>query len=542
MNKVISSGNITTFLQTDKNIQSILLFLYFTAVSLSMILSGYTFLDEMDDMYLRSFLIAGETRTSIMSIPLSNLISTLYGYMPLLQWYSLTIFIYMSIISLLFAFYITNLKDKHLKILAVLLSTLILIHAWLGISITFVTLLLVALSIPLIRNHQVTFWILILLASLLRGGIIFSILPLLMIPYILLFKKESLTQKKIIAIFILMSTILFNNYLPSLDHEYKEWLSYNKARTYFNDYNGIDKKNILSDNEKLISNTWWLQDEILLPTEKVIQAAGTKLDAIIISFTNFNIGKIISIFYNNKLLILLFLIAAYIIYKEQKNTSRLLYVFFAISFFILLVVRDMNRVSYPLTILWGTLLFLKLLKDQKITLLKGSIIIAVFLLILDLPRLRVYHYQENEKLKNEFIHLMNLYPIKYEPAVGFPRSWGIIGRVFKQSHLFRESQWAPFNEDGLLIAGWTVRHPHFYKSHDISFKGEARKYKSFYDFIIDENVGFIGSKESDSTLNNTILKMYDKKYAHQVNCYHAIKVLGESEHFSITQIIKKCEK
>ena len=86
------------------------------------------------------------------------------------------------------------------------------------------------------------------------------------------------------------------------------------------------------------------------------------------------------------------------------------------------------------------------------------------------------------------------------------------------------------------------RHSYFYRTHDISFKEERRKYKTFYEFLIDENTGFIGSKIGNPAMSSAILKMYDEKYVHEENCHHEIKVLDESEHFSITQIIKKCEE
>ncbi len=130
--------------------------------------------------------------------------------------------------------------------------------------------------------------------------------------------------------------------------------------------------------------------------------------------------------------------------------------------------------------------------------------------------------------------------MKYEPALGFPRSFQDTIIVLKQNRLFYESQW--IQDGSMLLAGWASRHPYFYKSHDISFKGEKRKYKTFYEFLMDENTGFIGSKISDPITNSSILKMYDKKYPLERDCHHVIKTLDESEHFSITQIIKKCEK
>lgn len=530
--------------QTQENTKYMLwLFFYFTVISLAIVLSGYSLFSANDDLSLWNFLIAKEGGTLIMSDVLSILISTLYDFIPQIQWYSLTLYIYMSVISLLFAFYIAKLKDKHLKIILILLGTIILIHTWMSITITLVTLLLIVLSVPLIRNHQVGFWALLLLASFLRTDIIISTLPLLVIAYLLLFKKESLTKKKTITIFILFGAILFNYFSPALDNEYSEWLRYNKARTYFTDLNGVDEKNVLSEDEKILVYTWWQQDEILLPTEKVIQAAGSKIDVIVNRFSKLTIKNILGLLYRHPLLIFLILMTIYIVYKEPKNIPRALYILFAIGLLTLLLIRDLDRVTFPLIILWSILLFIKLLKDQEYTILKGFLSIAALILIVELPRDRVLKSQDNDKLKDEFVYLMNKYPMKYEPALGFPRSFGReSGIALKQNRLFDEDQWISYNNpSGLLPSGWIVRNSYFYRTRDISFKGEKRKHKTFYEFLIDENTGFIGSKTSDSSMNNTILRMYDKQYISQKNCHHEIKVLDESKHFSITQIFIECD-
>ena len=540
----VLNRHINTLFKIDIKIQSVLvLFLYFTTVSLSMILSGYTFLGSNDGLNLLTFLVDGESRTLIMSYPLSILISTLYDKVPHVQWYSITIFMYMSVISVLFSIYITKLKDKHLQIILILLSTVILIHAWLGITITLMTLLLIVLAVPLIRDHQIAFWSLILLASFLRINMMVSLLPLLGIIYLLLFNKESLTIKKVITILILLSAVLFNNFSPSLDHDYKEWLQYTKARAYFIDLNGIDKKDILSEDEKIISYTWWVQDEVLLPTEKVIQSSGSSINAITDRVTNLNIKDILGIFYRHKLFIFLVLLTIYIVFKEQKNRDRILYLLFSIGLLTLPIIRDVDRVTFPLVFLWSILIFLKLLKEQKITLLKSFLLIAALVLLVELPVSRVIHYQDRENFKNEFLDLANKHPMKYEIPYSFPRDYDSnLGKVLNQNHFFNEHQWISVYNDKLLLPSWIIRHPYFYKSYDISTKDEKRKYKTYYEFLMDENTGFIGSKRSNSLTNSTILKMYNKYYSVKKNCCHTVKIIDESEHFSITQIIEKCEK
>ena len=224
---------IKILLKTDTNMQNVLvLFLYFTTVSVVMITSGYTYLNDNDDLILWSLLTTGEPRTLIMSYPLSIVLSTLYNYFPQVEWYSLMVFFYLSLISLLFSFYISLLNDKYLKILSILIGTIILIHVWLQVSVTLLTLLLIVVSIPLVRKHQVIFWILVVIASFLRVGIIFSLSPILFLAYLLLFEKKYLTLKQIFTILALSIVILFNYISPSFNKEYTEWMQYNKARAF----------------------------------------------------------------------------------------------------------------------------------------------------------------------------------------------------------------------------------------------------------------------------------------------------------------------
>jgi len=548
MNKEILNQKTNIFSLKEHSLQTILLFLYFTGISLAMIVSGYTYLNDNDDWTLWNLLINGEPRTLIMSYPLSTLLSTLYKSFPQIEWYSITVFIYFSLISLLFSFYISYVNNKFLKVLSVLIATLILIHVWLQVSVTILTLLLVAISIPLIRKYQVLFWILILMASFLRTGIIFSLSPLFLLAYFLLCEKNYFTSKRVLIILALFSVILFNYISPSLNKEYKEWMQYNMARSYFVDLKGEDKKNILSKDEKFLSYTWYAGDAVLLPSQKVIDAAGSAKDVAIdkLSMTLQSFRAILHLGWSkerkHKLLIFLILLTLYIMYKEQSNLFRVYYLLFIAGFFSLTIVRDNDRAIFPIIVLWGILVFLKLLKKQKIFLLQGFLLIAIPILIMDLPVKRIVNNTANQKLKNEFTQLIHKYPMKYEVASSFPRVLYDVGNVFMQSHLFDERQWIHSVKDNVLFSAWISRHPYFYDSHNISFKGEQRKYDNFHAFLLDQNTAFIGSKRSNPAVNDILLKMYDEKFEHSENCYHMIKVLDETEHFSLTQLIKNCEQ
>jgi len=216
---------------------------------------------------------------------------------------------------------------------------------------------------------------------------------------------------------------------------------------------------------------------------------------------------------------------------------------FIVGFFVATLLRDNDRGFFPIIVAWGILIFIKLLDQRKDLLLKGFLSIAVLLLIIDLPVDRILNYQTNEKLKNECIQLINKYPdMTYEVSESFPRELNTIGYVFMQSHIFDEKDWVHPGRENILFPSWTSRNPYVYDSHHISFNGKKRKYDSFYEFLTDEHVGFIGSRKVNKETNDVILKMYNKKYAQHKTCYHMIKVIDESEHFSITKLIQKCDK
>lgn len=383
----------------------------------------------------------------------------------------------------------------------------------------------------------------------LRIGILVSLLPLFGIVYVLLFNKKSMTYRNYILIFVLFCSIVFNFISPNLNKEYKEWLQYNKARTYFVDLKGYPKKNTLSQDETFLARNWWAEDDTLLSTEKVISTARTvpiaTVQALYKSTKSFKhfVHVIIDKIYTHKLIIFLVIFTLYLIYKESKIYNKVFYLIFMVGFFLVIILRDHDRVTFPIMILWSILVFLKLYEQQTNLFSKIFLFVTIPMLIDALPINRIVNKDQNEKLKTEFIQLTQKYPqMKYEVSTVFPRLWlSDIDEVFKQSHLFDEGRWMHCTRNSIMLSSWIARHPYFYKFHNISFKEQKRKYNSYYEFLLDKNTGFIGTIKPEEQINNTILKMYDEKHSDQENCHHSIKVLCESEHFSLTQLTKKCD-
>ncbi len=516
------------------------LFFYFSLISIGIIQLGYSFLGENDDWVLWYFLSAGESGTLIMSYPLSSVISYLYRYVPDINWYSWVMFVYISLISFLAAYHIERVKDRSIIKLLIIIVSMMLIYTWMNITITMVTLLLIAMSAPFIRIDPIKFWILLTLAGLLRVDLIISIAPIFILTYLILFRKNLLTPKKVILVFTLLSTLIATHISVSLDQEYKDWLTFVKARGYFVDLHGEDKLNILSEDEEFISRTWWIGDDSLLSTQKVIDAASSSsIDIISSSFSNLEPIELLKTFAHSKLLFFLIFITALLIYREEKYYNKGVYTLFLIAVMTLIIVRDTERVTYPLIFLWSILIFMKLAFINDLKLLKKSLIITSFILLVELPIGKIYKYNQNAELKDEAVELMAKYPdMKYASALGFPRSFGKLSIVLREAHLFDEKNWLSFEKNGILLAGWPSRHPYFYKTHNISFNNVKRKFDNFYQFMIDEHSAFIGTKDVDEEFNKKILNLYDLKYGTNGINYHRIKVLDESKNFSLTKIIK----
>ena len=514
------------------------IFLSYAAVILIICISGFSFLGENDDWVLWYFLKNGVTDTLILSKPLSILISKLYKIFPTVQWYSVLIVSYLIIISLLISYYVSKIKDKRIKFISFLLGLLVIVHFLMNITVTELTLLFIIFSLPMIKINHSLFWILFLLASLLRVEMIAGLIPLFLPAYLIFFNKKNISVKQALFIGGILSLIGYNFAVSSVfvNQDYKEWLKFVKARAYFMDLHGEDNKNILSADEKFVNKTWWAQDDILLPTEKVIKAANfSSLNIVINSYKNLNLSHLITILIRYKLLIFLFLITLWLIYKEKNKYNKILYILLTAAMTTLIIARDMERVAYPITVMWAFLIFLKFYEMDKKEFLTKFLYLSFIILFAESSLNRLYRHSTKEELKKEAVTLMAKHPLYYyELSLGFPRSFGLLSMIIIQNHLFDEKNWLSLEKNKILLSGWISRHPFFYKSHDISFKNEKRKYKNYYEYLIDDHTAFIGTKEINGNLNRKMLSLYDKKY----DGYHTIKVLDESKHFTLTQVIK----
>ncbi len=516
------------------------LFFYFSFLILIFIKSGFSFLGENDDWVLWYFLKNGENVTLILSYPLSSLLSYLYKISPNGEWYSFMILSYLLLIALLASYHISKINDKKIRFWAIILTSLIFIHFLMNVTVTELTLLLIVFSFPFLYENQLLFWIFLFLASFLRVKIIFSLLPIFAVAYLILARKKSISKKYVVIIFFMAIGIVYISSLSSMKGEdYERWIKFSKARAYFMDLHGKDYKNILNDDEEFVNYTWWAQDRDILPTYKVIKAADTSSFTIVKNaYMTLNLKKIIKILLKHKLIIFLIFLTFYLIFKEKNILNKILYFALMGAIITLIIARDMDRVSYPILILWAFLIFFKLYLYNKKDLLIKLLKISALILFLESTLTRMYNHQTKEALKKEAIELMAKHPFVYELSFGFPTKYDILSMVAIQDHLFFENDWFSLKKNRVLLSGWISRHPFFYRTHKISFGNYKGKYDNFYQFLTDKNTAFIGSLEISDKAKR-ILKIYDKKFAEE-GCRHKIIFIDKSKHFSITKIVKEC--
>lgn len=534
-----------------KNTQFMGVLLFFIIIVLVLITMGYTFLGVQDEVQLQSTLAAGDPRNYMMSYPLNVFVSFLYTLVPELPWYSITVSVYLFMIIILMSYYISEIHyNKTIQYLLFILFTAILFLILFHVTVTIISLIFVVLIVPLIRDKQLYFWILLYIVSLLRIEMIVNISPLILLVYLMLVQKSFFNTKNSIFVFVLIGGITLNYMSSSFNKEYTEWLTFQKARIYFNDKKGTNKKHILTDDEYNLVRSWWINDLDLYPVDKVVEAANSNIDVILdIVLTKDAIKKALRKAYNNPILILLILLTLYSIYIEKSNIRRGYYFLFIIGFFSLIFVKDVQRTTIPVILLWSVWLFMILKHRHKELLTKVLLMALIVFIVSDTSWTKVINYKENKILIDEFKTLVNKNKhMKLETPSGFFSPWILTRELFMQNHLFYEKEGLNYNGN-LVLAHWFTMHPLFFKQHDISFKGVKRKYSNYHEYLLNENTGTIGSKGKigfnsfgfNPFLTNNLLRMYDEKFITNSECHHAIKIVDESEHFIIKQMIIQCQ-
>jgi len=543
-----------------KRKEFILIFIYFLVLIITAIATHHTFLGVQDEAQLYATLKNSEPINYMTSYPFALFGGFLYSHFPNMQWYSILMTLYIVFIAALLAWYISliNLKNKILtylfKLLLLILSTLIIIYMLLEVDVTSPTLILIVLAIPLIRVNQIYFWAIVWIASFLREQIIFSLIPLIALAYLAAISKEAfLNKKRVLISLIFIFGILFNHFSYKLNPTYNKWMEFTEKRAYFTDFGGAPTKDILTADEFHLARTWWIVDQDLYPYKKVMQDAGTTLDIIKQRLNQHSLKSYLIIILRKHQIIYLFFIISILIAIVYKSWIKLFsYMLFGAVFIILLFVKDVERVTLPMYLMWCSMILTDLwfIANKKRVyyylniLLYPIIIIGLsYTIYHTLPWNRITHFKQREEMVKELKGLLKRNKsMQLEITTGFPSSWEYLIETIMQNHLFDERNWIDYDND-LLLQGWFSRVPLVYKQHNVSFNGVKRKYAHYHDWLIQPTSGILGSKGESKHIRpfllRNLMRMYDKKFPKK-GCYHEPIVVDESEHFVIHRVAQIC--
>lgn len=524
-------------------------FIVFLIFSVFYNVYGYASLSTNDDWALRGMLVAkGVYNTFIMSYPLSWVVSHLYDFFPLIPWYSILLSLVMIINFYFVARYIAQLDSSFQKIVFLILSVLWITFLWFNMSITILTVTTMISAVGMIKQRFGVSLLLLFVAALLRTDIMFIMMPYYIASYLILRTSWQLSKSEIVHIVLVFIMLIGMTWMEKRDSNYSEWLKFNKARSAIVDMGIMDvSKNYFTEEEQFFIMISWWQDTMLLPMEKVIAVTPTLATVLKKNLKGIHPIKFIQN-YKFKHWLWLLLIASiflFVIKFRQQKVKALFIPVFVIGVLLLLITRDVERVTVPLIMMWAYLLFESLRPYRKINTLLLVIFTFIFYYYAS-NQLGYRYYKENTILQKEARELIHQSGKSCEPSMIFPLVFSNeVNRVFQANYLFDENNWLQMNDNEILPAGWLVRHPYFYEAHQISTSDIHRKYQDYHEYLVDESTAFFGSKylETNKVYQKYLLQQYDRLYLQdRPQCHHNVTVISRSKHFSIAQIRIECDE
>ena len=519
--------------------------MFFVIVSILYIVNGYASLATNDDWALQNMLAAkGIYGTLIMSYPLSYFMSHLYDYFPTFQWYSILLTLVMGINFYFISLYIVKNDSFIQKIVLVVLASLWMTSLWFNMSITSLTLSTMLIATGLIKRNLLLSFALIFLAFLLRTDVMIMFMPYYTVSYFILRDKLSFTKKEILAAILLILLITFSLLMQKQDKSYNDWSTFNKARSAIVDTGMMNvKKDFFSPEEYFCTQAAWFQDPQLLPSEKLIKSTPSFIDIYLHKLPHFHFIHYIQTHKFKYWFFLLLIASLLVVLVNIKNRKSIFILFFILGFFLLMVIRDVDRVTVPLIMLWAYVLFESLKSYRKVNSIFLFLFTALFFYYIS-GQLEYRYFKEITTAKKEARQLIKSSNKVCEVSLNYPTSANIqLSLIFLYNFLFHEDTWLKMNDKEILPTGWLSRHPIFYKTHHMSDTATKRKYDTYYEYLIDEHTAFIGGRMliNDKGFNMYLLGAYDKLYLKdKPYCKHKIFIVAESEYFAISQIRVDC--
>ena len=520
-------------------------FIIFILISLLYIVNGYASLATGDDWALQSMLVEkGIYGTLIMSYPLSYTMSHLYDYFPSFQWYSMLLTLVMGINFYFISLYIEKNNSYIQKIILLLLALLWMTFLWFNMSITILTIFTMLIASGLIQKNLLLSFLVIFIASLLRMDMMIIFMPYYVVSYFILRDKLSFTKKEILALILLILLVASSLFIQKQDKPYNEWLAFNKARSAMADTGMLNvKKGYFTQVELFCALSGWFQDPQLLPTEKMSVTTPSIIDIGLnilprVRFINFLKT------YKYKHWIWLLLVASLLVMiLNIKNRKSIFLLFLILGIFALMIIRDVDRVTMPLIMLWAYAVFESLKSYRKVNIVFIFVFTSLFFYYIS-EQLGYRYFKEISSAQKEARQLIKSSNKVCEVSINYPtNSNAELSTIFLYNYLFHEDIWLKINDKEILPTGWISRHPFFYKTHHMSDTYTTREYDTYYDYLIADHTAFIGGKilVNYEGFNMYLLGTYDKLYLkNKPHCKHKAFIVAESEHFTISQVRVDC--
>ncbi|WP_345986112.1 hypothetical protein WCX49_03075 [Sulfurimonas sp. HSL-1656] len=498
-------------------------------------------IDQNDDLTVWNLLVDGEYRTLIVSNPLSAALSFLYHILPAVPWYSLTLmlpFIYSYRLSLDIA---DRFRTKALRFAMRSFLLLFFIIFSMNLSVTMITVLLFVINLQNLQRNVPLFWIVTAVALLLRTDVVLGLSPLAFLTMMYLYMQKEFVwiQKAQVFAFFPMIVYCIHIALIWMDPEYARWLSFNNARAYFVDFQGM-KGQVLSELQHWVIGVWWVVDEDILPTEQIIAAAGNMWMVLYARLMHFTLPAFLQLYLLTGILM---------VFYSRQRTKNIFFLLMITSYLLLLVnLRDVERVVLPVTLF--AIIFLFYFIDEST--LKSRLVSLAFLslLILFLIPKAYQEFKESrlvsERQKNYYTELAVLTKgnqSRIAIPVFFPVFFLNLNEVFKYHRVFDEGAWPHWGRANYYVAGWLSRHPYFYRKHNISHGGIDRRFDSYYEFMMDENTTFLGGNATNIDIEQTHRRLLDYYDHHKANmgCKHKIVDMNSTLNFKLVRLSVECQ-
>ena len=520
-------------------------FIIFSIISFLYIYNGYASLATNDDWALRGMLVAKNIYgTLIMSYPLSYLMSHLYDFVPSFPWYSSLLTFIMALNFYFISLYIEKNDSILQKMILFILALLWMTFLWFNMSITTLTVTTMITAIGFIQKNLLVSFIFIGIASLLRTDIMIIMMPYYLVSYFILRDSLHMKRRELFGLVILVSLVVSSFVIQKQDHIYNDWLAFNKARSAIVDMGLMNvKKDFFTPYEQFCIQAGWWQDTELLATEKIVAMTPSLTDILQKNIEKIHFINFIKTYKFKHWLWLLLTASLIVIIFNIKNRKTLFIPLLVLGVVLLLITRDVERVTVPLIMLWAYVLFESLKSHKMINIIFISLFTYIFYYYAS-GQLGYRYFKENTLLQQEAHQLIKRSNKICESSVNYPTGFSSeFNTVFQANYLFYENNWLQLNDKEILPTGWLSRNKFFYTTHHLSDKYTKRKYSTYHEYLIDDKTAFFGSKYliKDKSFQIYLLNAYDKLYLKdRPSCKHKTFIIEESKNFAISQVKIDC--